>query len=272
LEDIQIQYQREIAELRLKNQREVEEIRRKNAQRAEEERIAHEQRLEDIRRQREAEIREATIGYADALEELERSLDQQRQDRLLKLAQQNEDLRQIRDERLRDVAEGLQEELGITAEGYQAIYDVLLEYLGPGGATDRIFQYYVESAEAAALAAVQVIAKSLSKIGSAKINIGKGGTDTGGTLPRNQPGFAEGGVAYANRPTLVQFGEVPEIAMFKPLSSFRSPSPSGRGGGTGMGEGRARVEIMLEPGLVGRIIDGSLDEVATLIERTFPSR
>ena len=75
------------------------------------------------------------------------------------------------------------------------------------------------------------------------------------------PSFEKGGMAFARKPTTVQFGEVPEIAAFAPLSQLSSMF--GQGGGGGGGE-KVELLVMLEPGLKGEIIDSTMDEVSNV--------
>ena len=78
----------------------------------------------------------------------------------------------------------------------------------------------------------------------------------------------------ATKPTAAIFGEKePELALFLPLSKIaglsggsKAPLSDIKTGATG-GKGKAQVEILLSPGLEGRIVDNALGNVADIIIR-----
>ena len=231
-----------------------------------------EQRQAELRRQAEANRVQAQRNYAQDVADLQRNLEQQRKERALRFEQQLQDQAlheaQKRDDRIKAyiqeiadlqkyekkkidlVGQSLAKQAQLAKIGADQVLQVIQSYFGEGGLALQIFQSYLD--------AIGTLLKSMPN------TITKGSVDITTNLT---PGFATGGAAIANKPTSVQFGEVPELALFAPLNQLDKIAGlfSGIGGGKGAGKGQMQVRIGLDPGLVGEIVDRSSDAVADVI-------
>lgn len=203
-------------------------------------------RIAQIRLQLKRETAAALDKYNQEYDQLQFELQRQRDERNLKYEEQKIDLVTAQQDRLDLIASGLVQEYNLTAEWAEAIRQKLAAEFGPGGYVEGIYKYMMQ------MIADMTAATTGLNLPSTTGNYGE---------PRNPnvPGYASGGTAYANKPTLVKFGEVPEIATFTPLSQMNS-----WGGKGGMG-GKVRIELLLSPDLEARVMDSTLSEVANVM-------
>lgn len=242
----------------------IQEINDDRARRLAELQRDHQYRLRELQIQRDIEKREADIKYRQELEALQKSLVDQRAERFIKYGEQIEDARRAMDDRLQIVATGLATELKLTEEMAKRIYDTLLGYFGPGGAVEKIYQYFFET-----IAAMRKAAQEAWPFGNI-FEGAPGGTPENST-PVTPPGMAEGGTIIARDPTVAIFGERgAEMAQFTPLnrvgsnvgSVFGSNIPSGLNGN---GKQKITLEVLLSPELLVGMTDQISDSLAELI-------
>lgn len=219
-------------------------------------------RLRMLAIQTERELEEERIAYKRKT--LEQVM-QNKKDRVEREAKNKDDLDALKlhlEDRLKLIAEDMAGLGIITAAGMKAVTDIMNTYVGPGGVSDSIMNYFMSQ--------IRAVIATMSGLSALSAAI----PETRFTNP-NQPGFASGGMAYANKPTTALFGEGgPEVALFLPLSKLLSgsinnrselPSISKSGGGD---KGRLQVEVLLGAGLEGRIVDKTLNNVANVVLRS----
>jgi hypothetical protein len=166
---------------------------------------------------------------------------------MLRAVQMQADLESDFAKRLQTIVNSLVTELGAYAAYDAQIRQMIMATFGPGGFSDQILQYY-------------------SKSRAAYLSGQAGSSDD--YYQRYQytnpvPKKASGGTMFANKPTLVQFGEVPEVATFTPLSRLGSGNSQVSLGG----KEKVKIELYLSPDLEARVIDKSLGEFADVIMR-----
>lgn len=224
-------------------QRELEDLRRQAAEKRKELAIQFQQKLEDIARQRQQELNDAAIKHQQDLEDLRRSEEDKRKERMIAYRQELEDLTRQQNDRLRKIAEALAKEINLTGKGAQAVYDTLKAYFGPGGAIDQLYQYYIQST---------------ANVGNA----------VNGLLPNpnppSPPSKQFGGEVYKGGMYKVHKDEtyVPAIngRILSVQQSQEAVAQALSGASKGGGEGRLRISVALSDGLVGEIVEKSLDE------------
>jgi hypothetical protein len=178
--------------------------------------------------------------------------------------------------KLRDLATAMGAELQMTAQGAQAIAQILNAYFGASGVVSGIF-----SGLNASIAGINYAGPSgagTSSINNPAIatNIGSAGIGSGLYNPYDyrtrlrQGGLAEGGTFLATRPQSIDVAETrPEIITATPL---------GRPGmdvnklftdmaGTGGGGGSMEIGVTLSPDLEGRVVRKAMDETAKVVFR-----
>ena len=203
---------------------------------------------------------------------------------------QMEQMKRANIEKLQELAATIAQELGITQQGADAIYRLLLAYYGPNGAFDGLYNYSYQSLIARSqqfLSALQQITAQYSQIASSPIAPSRFGfpassmAGTSGQTAPSSPSYgsyggyggsigrrAGGGVDFANSATNLTFGEAgPEMAITVPLGgASASPTFSGFGGGQ-QGGGLFHVLVEMNPGLVGKIIEQSMNATAEVVTR-----
>lgn len=212
----------------------------------------HQFRLEAIQRQTQRELDERKIKLAQELADLQRSLEEKAEERRIKYEEQMRELDIQTSERLQKLVEAYVEEQGLTAEYARSVYDILAQYFGPGGLIDGVYDHFM-----------QTIQEMNAQMTALQASVASGPLYTTPGNP-NYPAHQAGGSFYAASPTLVQYGEVPEIATFTPISQLNTRSMSPLGGKGGMG-GKGTLEIRLSDGLEASIIDNTLTQASGII-------
>ena len=113
--------------------------------------------------------------------------------------------------RLEAEAKALADSDKINDEGAAQILGTLAKYFGEDGEIDNLMASFRERQRQKMKIQIE-FEGGTSETGSG----GSGGVDSGGGVSPERT-FAGGGSMIATRPTLVQFGEVPELATFTPL-------------------------------------------------------
>lgn len=247
LKRIEIERQRRLAEAQREYQEKLADLAR-----------AKQRELEEINRWQEREVMDLQRWYQREQEEIERNVQR----------------------KLEALIKGYIEEQKITEANAQTVYGILLKYFGPGGMTDGIYQYMMNSLLQAAQTAIAVAQSynPFSTVGTSTV----GGAQTGGRNPTKGGSaggggkkMAEGGALLATRPTTVTFGEAgAEIGMFMPVG--RPGRDVGRvfaSGGDGQGvNGKIVLDLFLSPDLEARVMENTMDGVAQVITKVHRSK
>lgn len=261
---------------------EIEDIKRQAAEKAKQLAEEHANRLAEIQKAAEDERKQAEEDRQKALDQLLSDMQKERDKRQEEYDAQ---IQQLKDEYQKQLTEMLTQyglQLGSTQSFGDAMTQLLGSYFGPGGAVDGIYSYLgsiIQQSVAEAQAALtqllamqaqaQQISDSMNTQSSTDVSPG-GYSDSGATGGQmSGGGNASGGLLFANTPQLAMFGEVPELVQFTPISKLNTQSMTSTGtSGTGMGSGNGKVTVRIEldSGLVGSIVDKSLNEVAASLE------
>jgi hypothetical protein len=238
--------------------------------------IERQQKLAQAQRELAEKLRDIQIGYERERAEARRAAARARQDARIDYNRKLEDQRMYLQRKLRDLATAMGAELQMTAQGAQAIAQILNAYFGASGVVSGIF-----SGLNASIAGINYAGPSgagTSSINNPAIatNIGSAGIGSGLYNPYDyrtrlrQGGLAEGGTFLATRPQSIDVAETrPEIITATPL---------GRPGmdvnklftdmaGTGGGGGSMEIGVTLSPDLEGRVVRKAMDETAKVVFR-----
>jgi hypothetical protein len=209
--------------------------------------------LAEIERQRQIK-RAAAI--ADFKERMERLAEEER----IRAERAREDaerekrlLEKHMNERVARIIKGLQSELNLTAEQLKLMFKLMDRFYGSDGwFVQLVSNYYKWLAKQGAPVSVD----DYQGEGG-----GTGGTDQEDRLPR---AFQRGGSFIATSPQLISVAESsPERVDITPLSGATGQP---RGGGVdGDRGGTVEVQIGLDDGLVGEIVDQSMNEMANVV-------
>lgn len=241
-----------------------EQLRQIEQQRLERQRqlaIEHQRRLEDIAVQAERERAQAKVNFERRQEDERARIKEQQDERKEKFNEAMTELDEQIQERINKMVSGLQEEYGLSKTELEAIGELYMSIYGPGGPIDVAIGYAI--ARIAQLNALYVRLRAIMA-----------GLGVTGPTPAEIHGaqHAEGGTVIASKPTTVTFGEAgPEIATFTPLS--RAGVNTGRvtgnlpAGVSGRGGGKHVVGISLSPGLEGKIVNRTMDEMSEVLVR-----
>lgn len=124
-------------------------------------------------------------------------------------------------ERLEQIAKGLADQDDITDEEAKNILETFAKYFGADGEIEKLMADFANRRRAKLEIQVAYQAEGTT----VNYNPGGGSGPNYNPYSANVPSFAGGGSMFANRPTLVQFGEVPEMATFTPLSKVGGRGP-----------------------------------------------
>jgi len=240
--------------------------------------------ISDIKRRRDIRIREAEFEFAERRALAQRDHNFQTALENQRFEQRKADIMEETQIRIDELIRRFEDEAAITEDGAKQVRDILQEYFGAGGETDKIYNHLI-SKTAGTLSAVStmisMMAQQLASIGGTPMaeqadfikaesemawrdwmrNSAKGKSGTG---------FAEGGTLLAMKPTTVQFGEKePEIATFSPLSRIgrNEGKTFVNGNGSGGGNSKVQIELLLSQDLIARTENKVLSGAAEIIMR-----
>ena len=244
----------------------LEENEREDRQRAE---------LEDIELRRQQRLDDAKREYQQKLSDQQTAKQRELEDLNKWYAREQADIELAQQRKMETLIRGWIEEKKITEANAAEVYGILLKYFGPGGMTDNLYQYMMNSMIASTQGAIAAAASSMTGMLGGGIGGGgrtvplttSGGSDNVGGGGGGGHGRAEGGSLLATRPTRELFGEAgPEMVTFTPLNRIgRNEGKLNVSGGIPGMDGKIRVMIDLSPGLEGRIIEKSMDGVADVM-------
>lgn len=268
---LRLQKQFAIDKEALKKKKALEDKEREESQKVE---------LKALEEQKQRKLEEARIEYEQKLADLNLAKQREYEDIQKWALREMEDIKLARERKMRELIDGWAEEQKITEENAAAVYAILCKYFGPGGMTDELYQYMMQSLLATTTNAVnQASASMAAAAGSlnALIGLPQNVNPFAGNLSvqegevgsRPAGGFAEGGTLIATRPTRALFGEGgPELVNFTPLNRIGKNINKIFGDRSGGGiNGQIRVLVDLSPDLEGRIVEKSMDGVADVISK-----
>jgi hypothetical protein len=235
--------------------RELADIDKQKAERLQKLKEEHQARMLAIKQQEAIELRELKIKHDAEIAEIDRRIQQEKDERELRNKEQQEDLKAQFKDRLIEIAEGLQDEYGLTKDMLDKIVDEYYLAYGPNGRVQQIYDYILAYASRVALT-MSAIASGFGGYGA--IPQGSYGEGFGGI-----PSYATGATnMLATSPKIIQVGEVPEMINITPLNRMSSTE---RVGGTGDKGGTINIELWLSPDLQARVMDNTLDQVADIM-------
>lgn len=259
--------------LRLMKQYKIdkEALRRKHALEEEEREANQKAELEALKIQREQRLADAKLEYEQRLADLNLAKQREQEDLAKWYMREFADLQLAQERKLQELLAGWAKEQQLTAENAAAIYAILQSYFGPGGLTDQLYKYMMESLLQTTQGAITSANAMLAgTVGAKPSTMPPPPTPTGGIPGARDMPFAEGGTLLATRPTRAIFGEGgPELVNFTPLSRIGKNIGKIFGnfsGGAGV-NGEIRVAVDLSPDLEGRIVKQSMDGVASVVTK-----
>ncbi|KKL74594.1 hypothetical protein LCGC14_2063350, partial [marine sediment metagenome] len=207
--------------------------------------------LSEIERQRQIKIALARAEFEERmalLAEEERLREERAREDAVK---QRRLLEQQTADKMRILLAGLQAELNLTDEQLRQLYKLLDSYYGSDGWFVQLMRnYYDWVAQQGAIVLPEGQTQDTDTTGR-----------TGGQQERS---FQRGGSFIATSPQLIEVGESsPEMVSITPLSGATG-RPRGEGAGGERG-GTVEVNIGLDDGLVGEIVDQSMNEMANVV-------
>lgn len=235
--------------------------------------------LEDIERRRQERLADARIEYEQKLADQRLAKQRELEDLNVWYAREQADIEEAQKRKLETLLKGWIDEQKITEANAAEVYGILTKYFGPGGLTDSLYQYMmnslIASTQGAIAAAMSAIPTTTGMLGG---GIGGGGYthplnfNSGGSAPvygHISGGRAEGGTLIATRPTRAVFGEGgAEAVTFTPLTKIGrnegKVDVSGSLDDLGM-NGKIAVDLYLSPDLEARVVENSMNGVAEAI-------
>lgn len=254
--------------------RELEDIDAQKAERLRKLSEEHQARLLEIRRQAQIEIRELGIKNQAELAEIDRRLVQEQTDRLARYEQQKADREEQFKKDLERLGLELGEELGLTQEMLNRIYQEYLNTYGPDGLIPQVmngFLIYLAQVNAEISRQIQMLAGMMAGAFS-------------GSEPKNyqyyqppassfsgiEPKSGSGYYGYATgakdmlvtSPKIIKVGEVPELINITPLNRLSSAERVGEAINK---NGTINIELWLSPDLQARVMDNTMSELANVM-------
>ncbi len=223
--------------------------------------------LAEIERER---IRRRAERFEEFMEEQD--------DLAIQEARRREDAKAARDNAERDLRDAQQRKLDILAAGFleefsgtnaslNQLYDLLDAYIGPDGSIEQLYKYIAGVAASTNLSPTMTLA---SQSGSGALQ-DPGQTQVSQLVSpftgRRVSGGQRGKSFFATGPTMFQAGEgLPERVDITPMSQSTGAPRGGFGGGAGAASAvDINLGIGMEHGLIGEIVDQSMDATANVI-------
>lgn len=268
---IRLQKQYNLDKEALRRKHELENREREEGQRNE---------LEDIEARRQERLEDARIEYEQKLADQRIAKQRELEDLNTWYAREQADIEEAQKRKMETLLKGWVDEQKITEANAAEVYKILQKYFGPGGLTDALYQYMMQSLVASTQNAVAAGMAAMSGMSVGQYGqttdspywqsehggTSGGSSTTGGHGTR---GRAEGGTLIATRPTKVLFGEAgAEAATFTPLTRIGrnegKVDVSGSLDALGM-NGKIAVDLFLSPDLEARVVENSMNGVAEAI-------
>lgn len=183
-----------------------------------------------------------------------------------------QDIQTTQQRKLETLIRGWIEEGKITQAGAAQVYSILRGYFGPGGLTDQLYQYMMNSMMSttsrlpASMSGAPAPYFDLAAASANSLNSGNIGRTV--TSPSRRVGMAEGGTYLARTPQSIDVAEKgPELIQATPIGRLGADinkmflQSSGKEGLAGAME----IGVTLSPDLEARVINKSLDSVGDII-------
>lgn len=273
------QRNREDQDLRLQQIREEEQLRAEEIMAAQEQELLQ---LQDYERQKRKEIAisygeqvaQAQAAYTEQVAQAQVAYDEQiaKADEFFatenakeqeNYAKRKAELNKAVADRLETIAKGLADEDKINADEAKKILETLATYFGEGGEIDKLMESFIK--RRAQRIEIEVAFNGTGAGSSPSSSAGGGGgssgamsTGSGNTM--QIPSFQHGGSMVATRPTLAQFGEVPEMVQFTPLSKM---------GNIGGSPQRMEIDLKMSGSAPPGIRSADRDEIAMVLLNAF---
>jgi hypothetical protein len=252
-----------------------EALRRKHELEGREREDSQRNELEDIERRRQERLADARLEYEQKLADQRVAKQRELEDLATWYAREQADIEEAQKRKMETLLKGWIDEQKITEANASEVYKILQKYFGPGGMTDALYQYMMDSLVASTQNAVNAAMSSMPTLGIVGGGVGGGGhtvpltSSPPTTSTRGGRGKAEGGTLIATRPTNVLFGEAgAEAATFTPLTRIGrnegKVDVSGSLDALGM-DGKIAVDLYLSPDLEARVVENSMNGVAEAI-------
>lgn len=228
--DLQRQFQRESQERqqdfdkkRTREQQdtdeELNEVRNREQMRAQEIIDSRTKALADV----EQRVQESR---ARDLQNLDEKLAAEREKENTRFMERQTELENALNLRLETLAKELSDMEDLESESAQRILETLNEYFGAGGNIDQLMNDFETRRKKTLTLQIGFEADTNSSTpAAAQAALAQGRAFRGGS---RVPSFATGGTLLATSPTLAQFGEVPELVQFTPLSKMGSMGGGGQ--------------------------------------------
>lgn len=250
---------RQIIRLQRRYEFEKEALERQNEIESNQDDREEEDEIDEAQDKRNEKLEQARIDYERELVDQQIAKQRELDDLNVWHQRELEDIQLAQQRKLEQLIKGWIDEGKITQENAQMVYEILLGYFGPGGLTDQLYAYMMQSL----LGQVNLAGQAMSSLGMGGLapTTPVGNTGAGGT-----PGIAmaEGGTLLATHPTTVTFGEVPEVVSVQPLSGGNNQDRVFGDLGA-LGGGQLELAVTLSPDLEARVVRKSLDETANVI-------
>lgn len=254
---------REDQDLRLQQIREEESRRAEEIMTAQAEELqnlieAEAEKRAEIEKSYSEQLQKADEAYQESAAKAQAAYDeestkaQERRDEQLQKEQENydkekEQIDQQIAERLEQIAKGLADQDEITDEEAQNILETFAKYFGVDGEIDKLMADFANRRAAKLAIEVQYTANGT------EVSYNPGSSSMQNPYSAAVPSFASGGSMFANKPTMVQFGEVPEVATFTPLSKM------------GGGPQRMEIDLKMSGSAPPGIRSGDRDQIAGVL-------
>jgi hypothetical protein len=191
-------------------------------------------------------------AYQQQLAELQRAQAQQIAAENSAYGRRKAELQRALADRLADMAKGMADELSLNAEGARQILMALNETFGVGGNIDKLMESFAARRRQKMVVRVTFEPEAAT---SPYVGQGTSGGASGGGAGYS---FQHGGSVIARKPTIAQFGEVPELATFTPLSRLSSFSRAET-------ESTTNVNLNLSGSAPPGIRSGDRDQIAGVL-------
>ncbi len=219
--------------------------------------------LAELERERLIRRSERLMEFTELQDDLAKQEARKREDAMQAFENSIRDLKINHNTRMTALAQGFVDEFQLTNSSLNSIFDLMAAFLGPGGAYEQLYKYIESVAANTNLAPGGAINPFA---GTGNVSVPSPINAFAGTGQASVAFRQRGGTLFATSPTAIVVGDGgPERVDITPLSASTGQPRAGFGGGGGAGGGEVNVGIMLDPGLVGEIMDETMEEMANVV-------
>lgn len=258
---LRLQKQYAIDKEALRRKHELEGRERESGQRAE---------MEDLAQRRDERLAEARLEYERKLADQRLAKQREQEDLQQWYAREQADIEQAMQRKLETLLKGWIDEKKITEQNAADVYGILLKYFGPGGLTDSLYSYMMQSLIASTQGA---IAGAMSQMNGLSSNAP---VSNYGTLDLINQGVPPSVAEQVGKSSLLP---TPTSSMASPISitplSSLAPRGSGNfggGGSPGSMNGNIQIAVDLSPDLEARVVEKSMNGVGEIVAKVNRSK